>query len=240
MLVISQCRDTENNDRTEENILLDPCFFSTKDYQQSLPDDLRDTLLNHLAHRIQRRPADLTAHIQRLKIYHQCDDREGQYGALLDLFIALGDKGKPLRLRMLRGVSNRLTESQLNLFKAGMEKKISLTDMTPLARYSRLSGAVIGSVQIAGVLTEATQIPQVSLIDEARDLLNSGQIEAAQALLEKALLETPEQETLSLELLMIYRHTHNRDAFRTFHEAMVNRPLAAQAEWNQQAVDFGL
>lgn len=241
MLVISQRRDATDDDCIRGNMLLrDPCFFSAKDYQQSFPDDLRDTLLDHLAHRVQRKPADLTAHIQRLKIYYQCDDREGQYGTLLDLFIALGEKGKPLRLRMLRGISSRLIESQLNLFKAGMEKSISSTDMTPLARYSRLSGAVGGSVQISGVLTEATQAPQASLIDEARDLLNSGQIEAAQALLEKELLETPEQEALSLELLMIYRHTHNRDAFRTFHQAMVNRPLAAHAEWNQQAVDFGL
>ncbi len=240
MLVISQCRDTENDGCTEENTLLDPCFFSIKDYQQPLPEGLHETLLNHLAHRIQRKPADLTAHIQRLKIYHQCDDREGQYGALLDLFIALGDKGKPLRLRMLRGISNRLTTSQLSLFKTGMVKEISSTAITPLARCSRLSGAVSGSVQIAGVLTETAQVPQENLIDEARDLLNSGQIEAAQALLEKALLETPTQKTLSLELLMIYRHTHNRDAFRTFYEAMVNRPLAAQEKWNQQAVDFGL
>ncbi len=240
MLVISQCRDAVDGGRTEENMLSDPCFFSAKDYQQSFPDDLRDTILDHLAHKIQRRPADLTAHIQRLKIYHQYDDREGQYGALLDLFIALGEKGKPLRLRMLRGILRCLTESQLNLFKVGMKKSIFSTDMTPLTRYSRLSGAVSGSVQVAGLLTATTQAPETSLIDEARDLLNGGQIEVAQALLENALLEIPAQEALSLELLMIYRHTKNRDAFRTFHEAMVNRPLAAQEKWDQQAVDFGL
>lgn len=240
MLVISQFRDAADDGRTREDMLPDPCFFSAKDYQQPFPDSLRDTILDHLAHKIQRRPADLTAHIQRLKIYHRCDDREGQYGALLDLFIALGEKGKPLRLRMLRGISRRLTENQLNLFKLGMKKSIFSTDVTPPTRYSRLSGAVSGSIQVVGLLTATTQAPEPSLIDEARDLLNSGQIEVAQALLENALLEMPAQEALSLELLIIYQRTKNRGAFRTFHKAMVNRPLAAQEEWNQQAVDFGL
>ncbi len=240
MLVISQCCDGADDGLTKESLLLNPCFFSAKDYQQSFPDELCDTVLDHLAHQIQRKPANLSAHLQRLKIYYQQGHREGQYGALLDLFIALGEKGKPLRLRMLRWISNQLTEGQLNLFRAGMKKSISSADITPFARCSRLSGAVSGSVQLAGVLTGAAQAPQVSLIDEARDLLNSGQIEAAQALLENALLETAGQEDLSLELLTIYRHTHNRDAFRTFHKAMVNRPLAAQAEWDQQAVVFGL
>ncbi len=218
----------------------DPCFFSARDYAKSLAGGMDDKILDHLAHRIQRTPADLVAHLQRLKIYHQCDNRDGVYGALLDLFIALDDHGSALRLRLLRGVSARLTKSQLALFKAGMQRGLLATNVMPLTRYSRLSGAVSGSLNISEVRVEERCVADTVLIDEVRDLLNDGQIECAQKLLEHALQQEPGQGALSLELLMIYRHTQNREGFRMSYKQRAAWPPAVQSEWHKQAEAFGL
>ncbi len=233
--------DLPATDSTETNPLLqDPCFFSAGDYAQNRAGGMDEKILDHLAHRIQRAPADLIAHLQRLKIYHQCDNGEGVYGALLDLFIALGEKGSALRLRLLRGVAARLTQSQLALFKVGMQRGLLATDVMPLSRYSRLSGAVSGSLNLSEAQTEVARVADTALIDEVRDLLNSGQIELAQKRLEQALQQSPQQAELSLELLMIYRHTQNRDAFRMAYKKRTEWSQAVQAEWDTQAEAFGL
>ncbi|MCF6218635.1 MAG: hypothetical protein L3J62_08565 [Gammaproteobacteria bacterium] len=233
--------DVPATDSIESDLLRqDPCFFSASDYAQSRPGDMDDKILEHLAHRIQRVPADLAAHLQRLKIYHQHDHREGLYGSLLDLFIALGDNGSALRLRLLRGVAARLTKPQLALFKAGMQRGLLATNMMPLTRYSRLSAAVSGSLNISEEQVDVAHVADTALIDEVRDLLNSGQIETAQKLLEQALQQAPQQGELSLELLMIYRHTENRDAFRVSYKKCPEWPQAVQTEWHKQAEAFDL
>ncbi len=233
--------DLPATDSTEITLLLqDPCFFSASDYAQNRAGGVDEKILDHLAHRIQRAPADLVAHLQRLRIYHQCNHREGLYGSLLDLFIALGEKGSALRLRLLRGVAERLTKPQLALFKAGMQRGLLATDVMPLSCYSRLSGAVSGSLSISEVRTTVARVADTTLIDEVRDLLNGGQIEAAQKLLEHTLQQSPQQAELSLELLMIYRHTQNRDAFRISYKKRAEWSPAVQAEWDKQAEAFGL
>jgi hypothetical protein len=54
----------------------------------------------HLAHTIARRPKDLRLHVERILLHAQTSDPD-IIGALYDLFGVLGDKGLPLRRRML-------------------------------------------------------------------------------------------------------------------------------------------
>jgi hypothetical protein len=54
----------------------------------------------HLAHTIARRPKDLRLHVERILLYAESGDPD-MIGALGDLFLVLGDKGLPLRRRML-------------------------------------------------------------------------------------------------------------------------------------------
>jgi hypothetical protein len=54
----------------------------------------------HLAHTIARRPKDLRLHVERILLHAETSDPD-IIDALSDLFQVLGDKGLPLRRRML-------------------------------------------------------------------------------------------------------------------------------------------
>jgi hypothetical protein len=69
----------------------------------------------HLAHTIARRPKDLRLHVERILLYAESGD-PNIIGALGDLFLVLGDKGLPLRRRMLalaRPLLNRTDQHRL-------------------------------------------------------------------------------------------------------------------------------
>ena len=50
-------------------------------------------LLAHLEMHLARKPDDLTSHTRRILIAGQLGDGEATYGALVDLFIVLGERG---------------------------------------------------------------------------------------------------------------------------------------------------
>lgn len=52
-----------------------------------------DAIVDYLAHRVARMPLDLHAHVQRIILGARLQDRAGAYAALVDLFLALADKG---------------------------------------------------------------------------------------------------------------------------------------------------
>lgn len=55
---------------------------------------------------------DLKAHIQRIRLHWQRRDGVAAFGALVDLFLVLGDKGISLRSRILRRCEDLLSTEQ--------------------------------------------------------------------------------------------------------------------------------
>jgi hypothetical protein len=58
-------------------------------------------MIEHLAYSVARTPTDLTAHTQRVLLCLRQSDPLPLFGSLADLFIALGERGAPLRQRLL-------------------------------------------------------------------------------------------------------------------------------------------
>lgn len=239
MPVIHQLCERNNTNEIDLS-LLDPCFFSTDDFAQELPADIQVKALNHLAHKIQRIPKDLVLHMQRLRLFYKSDNAEGLYGALVDLFIALGSCGQPLRMRMLLGASKKLTTDQRNTLKSALATGITTSDSIPFTHYSRLSNPVSSSKKIIESIPDKPKFQPTDIMDEVRDLLDCGQIENAKKILEKVLLETPEQEGFSLELLTIYQYTRDTESFDNMRRALKGLPLAAQDAWDEQAIVFAI
>ena len=61
-----------------------------------------EAFAEYLAHRIARFPGDLPSHTQRVLLHLRRRDASALYAALLDLFIALGEKDRPYRAHLLQ------------------------------------------------------------------------------------------------------------------------------------------
>ena len=87
--------------------------------------------IEHLLRRIERNPRDLRAHTQRVLMLASKDDRSATFGALADLFIALGRFGYELRYSLLQQLGSACV------------KVFSLTNSSPLAVTRRFPLAVM-------------------------------------------------------------------------------------------------
>ncbi len=195
------------------------------------------SVVSHLAHKISRCPSDLMSHVQRIALCHEVGDSELIYGAVLDLFIALGNAGVSLRTRVLQKVVDLLTPEQLDVLQKGLISGIRSGDRLPSSRYSRLSGGVTGSTSLVDSFDGISRA-EFEMIDEARDLIDSGHIELAQKLLEDALLGERNREDVSRELLGIYRHTRHKEALFSMREKLGDEYFALAEEWEELINSF--
>ena len=68
----------------------------------NLPKVWRDRrTADYLAHCVARNPRDLRAHARRIAVHHALGEDQDLAAAVVDLFIALGDKGRSLKRLLL-------------------------------------------------------------------------------------------------------------------------------------------
>ena len=221
----------ERTGRTlESSALIEPAFLSRLNIIES-DQALGERVSKHLAHKIIRRVADLESHIQRILIYSKFQNSDAAYGALLDLFIALGDKGISIRQRMLDMVAEVIGPARYSQLLGVLERGITSDELLPCTPYSMLGGSFVG----ASRLVYKCSVDDVDIrppLEEARDLVDSGMIEEGRKLLESSVLLDRGNEALNVELLEIYRHTEDADAFNRMFVELGRKPLAAIEEWN--------
>ncbi|MBK1724604.1 type IV pilus assembly protein FimV [Thiocystis violacea] len=166
-----------------------------------------------LAHQVARVPKDLRAHVQRVIFHVGGTNASGSYAALVDLFIALGSKGMPLRQRMLDTAKRLLNRGQYQALVGKLDSGLRATDSIPCAPASMLSKGTRGTGTLVERLDRHETPHLQDPLDEARSYLEYGQLDEARTLLESALLSEPSRMELHLELLAIYRATLDLESF---------------------------
>ena len=219
-----------------DSALIEPAFLSKLDIVDG-DKTLGVRVSNYLAHKIVRQVADLESHIQRIIIYSRFRNADAVYGALLDLFIVLGNKGFAIRQRMLRMVAKAIGRTRYARLLGVLERGITSDELLPYTPYSMLSGSFVGASPLV-YKCSADDMEIRSPLDEARDLVDSGMIDEGRKLLESSLLLDRGNEALNVELLEIYKHTQNKDAFNEMFVKIGRRPLAAIDEWKSLSVSF--
>jgi len=225
----------------EDDEFIEACFLDSGQWIMFPAIAYAHKVSEYLTHRISRRPLDLISHTQRIRLCYELRDADGTYGALLDLFIALGDKGLALRQRLLRHSARMLTLEHYKTLFAALKHKINASDHLPASHSAVLSAGIAGKPaalvrQHQGSMHDVDEEP----LQIAQDLLNSGQIVQAQSILKLALLANPQSDDISLELLQIYRHTHNRSACIQLLRELGGAPLAVQDQWAELIYTLGL
>lgn len=195
-------------------------------------------VLDFLTHAVARKPGDLRSHIQRINIYIKRADYEGLYGALLDLFIALMNKGHPLRERMLKVSKPVLDQARYQFLYEHLDKGISAMDAVPLSSISVLAKGIVGTNKLVHKLHIGKNAERDAL-EEAHEHLEYGQVEEAQQVLEEAILKNPSREELYHELIDIYRYTNARKSFVKMQKQLIELGAFTPDAWDELAKLFG-
>jgi hypothetical protein len=178
---------------------------------------------------VARDPLDLEAHARRVVMACQPGLRDRLFGALIDVFLALGNRGKGLRTTLLHKARGHLELDELRFLEQHLEAGLSPLAQLPSQAGSVHDRGVLGSVHM--VAHQRVAARELSAHEEAMARIDEGDLDGARHLLEKALLEAPEQVDVMRELLDIYRYTRDDTAKAAMLERLRERHGAAPAGW---------
>lgn len=184
----------------------------------------------HLSSLVARDPLDLESQARRVLLSTQAPHRAQAFGALIDLFLALGDKGRGLRRTLLDAARSCLADDEHRFLLAHLDGGLSRRATLPAATGSVLDAAVIGNLHPVGQQRRATQA--ASRVEEAIELLDQGDLPAAQSLLEEVLLDDPDDTTALRELQAIYHHSRDDAAKAGLQARLQERHGRLPAQWS--------
>lgn len=146
-------------------------------------------LLNHLNYQIKQSPHTLIHHVRKIIFCQQHDIRRELFPALRDLFLILGNKGQPLKVRLLKRSKSMLSPSEFNTLKQ-----------------------TISSPNNDTAVSDSTTVLNTSDNNEPEDLatlienfIQNCQLDEAIEALEQHLIEEPYNKELSNTLISLYR-----------------------------------
>jgi tetratricopeptide (TPR) repeat protein len=218
---------------SDTDAYLEPAFLTR--YQGKLHLDARgwiDQAKAHYAHAIARNPGNLLVHVQRISLYAETAD-PAILGALLDLFLVLGERGIPLRRRML-ALARPILSSQDH---HALHQQLEQGHPIPSSLHAHASSTVLsrGITGTTHLISKREQAPSDSEdpLETARQQIDIGQIELAQQTLESALLADSSRLSLHLALLEIYRHARDRQRTIQLWQQLQGRENPAEIEWRR-------
>ncbi len=186
----------------------------------------------YLSHHIRRYPHDLRAHLQRILIAQNGELNNCLDGSVLDLFLALGNSGDMLKAHVIRLCADDINDETKSLLQDIMDNGFADEHGAAWVNGSML--ATGDSRKPHKLLTlQRVEVEQNydSLQAEIQDCLEYGQIELAQELLEKAVMSGQSTPELEQELLVIYRHTRNREGLEKFAVAINTNGTELSEYW---------
>lgn len=107
-------------------------------------------LLAHFEMRLKQQPDNLLCHTQRITLASLLDDRDAIYGALVDLFIVLAERGVGLKSEQLSRTVLQLARPQRLFLAAHLASGLRAeAPLNPPARRSVLTHGLLGNARPA-------------------------------------------------------------------------------------------
>ena len=197
-------------------------------------EGLRAALLRRMDHDVVRSRPALIVHVQRLLLYRQEGDAAGVLGALLDLFIVLGARGRDLRKRMLERTRALLGAEQAAFFDSRLDAGVGEFEIAPDAPASRLARGICGRTALVARAEVGFAADQDSFALAER-YLHDGQVTEAVEVLEALLQAEPGRGDAAGALLDIYRRGRLDARFLALLPQMRAAPDAVRAAWEAHA-----
>lgn len=164
----------------------EPHFLLNSNYRLSLALPVPERrLLNHLNYQIKQSPNTLIHHVRKIIFCQQHDIRRELFPALRDLFLILGNKGQPLKVRLLKRSKPMLSPSEFD----SLRNAINCQNNTPEVKENSTPSS-----------SHSTDIN--TLID---NFIQNCQLDEAIEALEQHLIAEPDDKELSNTLISLYR-----------------------------------
>jgi hypothetical protein len=195
----------------------------------------RERWATHLAHIASREPANLLNHVRRIYLHLGHKQSGPLYGAMVDLYLALGEKGAGLRHNLLQQTRKLISQEQYDLFINHLHQGLKPHHSLTASQHSVL-GSFFGCEKRLVVEGNAEQVPperEIDPLELAREELNYGDITVAQQILEEAVLQSPKRLGLHYSLLEVYKHTRSLEDLLSMKERLGDGIESAQSAWNQ-------
>jgi hypothetical protein len=199
-----------------------------------------DRLADYLCHRIARFSGDVSAHSSRILLHLRRGDRDATYGALVDLFVGLGEHDRPYREHVLKRAAGVLSPQQHAALRRHLETGLTANDPLPSAPHSVLIRGLTGTTHLVVAATEAAESLLQNHVAQSRRLLAMGRAAEAKELLEKSLLDDPTNSEIGTELLEIYRITRDRSGPEALSRRLSDKSAEAAQTWAALAAMFSL
>jgi tetratricopeptide (TPR) repeat protein len=202
----------------------------------SLPKGVdRDHWTTYLAYISSEQPDNLLNHVRRIFTHLKYKQSEQLYGAMVDLFIALGDKGERLRFNLLQKSKKVISQEHYDLFLTHFKQGLQPHHSLPASQHSVLGNFISGDMRFVTKHDTAQQTHnrEIDPLELAKEELNYGNTTVAQEILEEALLQSPARLGLHYSLLEIYRYTRSIDDLINMEKRLGDKIGNAQTAWNQ-------
>ncbi len=108
--------------------------------------------LERMVFRVSRNPGYLTGHLERIYYCFEHKLDEQLFGALLDLLIVLGKKGKALGRRMIKGSQPQLTFDQIHALDIFLESNEWNPCTLPFNRYSIFTDGLLSRTPLIQIV----------------------------------------------------------------------------------------
>lgn len=184
----------------------------------------------HLGAAIARDPLDLEAHVLRVQRACAAPLTDFAFGALLDLFLVLGPRGRALRSRLLAQAEAWLEPEDAHFLRSHLDTGLSRAVALPNAPGAIFHAAIVGVAQM--VSHQRVAAAAQSLHQQAAAMLDEGNLAGARELLEQGLLDEPGDADVLTELLGIYRHSRDDAAKTAMSERLLARHGQLPVGWN--------
>jgi hypothetical protein len=185
-----------------------------------------------LEKRIHRNPRDLLSHVQRTLLEHIKRDAHATYGALIDLYLALGPRGYDLRKNLLNKTKDLLAEDQFLFLSEHLDSGLKAEHLKSPVSGACLSKGAVGNLTIVN-RSNAGKSKSSDPMTLAREYLKQKDASTAQVILEGALDNDPGQKDICQALLTIYREHLQQDAFFKTYYTLLGRRLAIPDKWKE-------
>jgi hypothetical protein len=189
------------------------------------------------SHHVVREPEDLLTHVQRIHFANSQKSEPALYSALLDLFIALGTRGKALREMMLTQNSNLLSDAHQAFLQASIAAGIHSRDNIEDSAMSMLCCGFSGARDLIEVSTSRRTADRDPL-RQALESIECSQIDEARIILERSFFGGTSNAVQQQLLLEIYRKTDDRTHFEKLHATFDSETAPASVDWQALADHF--
>ncbi|BAO45719.1 type IV pilus assembly protein FimV [Thiolapillus brandeum] len=210
-----------------------PVFLIPEDGRLNLDQVAgEEQLASYLCHGITRNPLDLRTHTRLIFLRLKQKDSTALYTALLDLFLALEDKGLSLRQHLLQQCSPRLQPHQRGILAQGLTE--GLRSNMPLSDlgHSLLHKGIESDTPLINKTLSTSKATPADPLSEAMTCLEYGQLDQALDLLEAAMMAEPGNAMIRTELLSIYTRGRMKDRYRKQTQSMIRAGHSLPSDWS--------